>query len=149
MPASSCGTSAAASTASGCPTSRVVVCFRFSGVPRAGRGPRVFWLMLEKTAVEICVEDPGVETDLIVDADIAAMTSVWLGDTQLEEALRSNAIRLTGPRKLTTAFPTWLMLSHYAGVVRPSAPNDVPGPAARADRTGQRLQWQGVETVHR
>jgi len=105
------------------PDQRVVVCFRFSGIPRTYRGPCVFWLMLEKTAVEICVEDPGVEIDLVVEADLALMTSVWLGDMPFEEALRAGGLRLMGPRRLTGAFPTWLMLSHFAGVVRPRAPN--------------------------
>jgi len=107
------------------PDQRVVVCFRFSGIPRTYRGPRVFWLMLEKTAVEICIEDPGVEIDLVVDADLAVMTSVWLGDMAFEEALRSKGVRLMGPRRLSGAFPAWLMLSRFAGVVRPRPANDL------------------------
>ena len=51
------------------------------------------------------------------------MTSVWLGDVPFAEALRSGGMRLTGARRLTSAFPTWLMLSHFAGVARPSAAN--------------------------
>lgn len=105
------------------PDHRVVVCFRFSGIPRTYRGPRTFWLLLQKSAVELCVEDPGIETDLVVDADLALMTSVWLGDISFEQALRSRGLRLMGPRRLTDAFPTWLMLSHFAGVVRPGAAN--------------------------
>jgi hypothetical protein len=81
--------------------------------------------MLEKTAVEICVEDAGGEIDLVVDADLAAMTSVWLGDMPFEEALRSASVRLMGPRRLTGAFPTWLRLSHFAGVARPRAASDL------------------------
>lgn len=107
------------------PDHRIVVCFRFSGIPRSYHGARVFWLMLEKTAVDICVEDPGVEVDVVVDADLAVMTSVWLGDMAYEEALRSGSVRLMGSRRLTGAFPTWLMMSHFAGVARPRATNDV------------------------
>jgi len=106
------------------PDHRIVACFRFTGIPRMYRGPTVFWLMLEKNAVEICVEDPGVETDLVVDADLAAMTSVWLGDARFEDALRSKAVRLQGARRLTDAFPSWLKLSHFAPVARPRAAND-------------------------
>jgi hypothetical protein len=51
------------------------------------------------------------------------MTSVWLGDVPFAEALRSGGMRLTGARRLTSAFRTWLMLSHFAGVARPSAAN--------------------------
>jgi DNA-binding HxlR family transcriptional regulator len=101
------------------PDQRVVVCFRFSGIPRTYRGPRLFWLMLERTGVEICIDDPGAEIDLVVDADLAAMTSVWLGDIPFDEAARSKAVRVMGPRRLASALPSWLMLSHFAGVARP------------------------------
>ena len=70
------------------PDRRVVVCFRFSGIPRAYRGPRVFWLVLERTAVQLCIEDPGIETDVVVDADVATLTAVWLGDISFQEAMR-------------------------------------------------------------
>lgn len=103
------------------PDQRVVVCFRFGGIPRGYRGPTVFWLMLEKTAVDICVEDPGIDVDVVVDADLGVMTSVWLGDMAFEQALRSAGIRLMGPRRLTAALPTWLKLSHFAAVARPPA----------------------------
>lgn len=128
------------------PDYRVVVCFRFSGFPRTCRGPHVFWLMLEKNGVEICVEDPGVEIDLVVDADLAVMTSVWLGDMSFDEALRSRNVRLTGPRRLARAFPVWLMLSHFAGVVRPGAPNESTRPVA-STTTMQRPQTSRVEVT--
>jgi hypothetical protein len=79
----------------------------------------VYWLMLERSGVEICVEDPGAEIDVVVDADLAAMTGVWLGDISFDEAVRSKAVQVVGPRRLVSAFPTWLMLSNYAGVARP------------------------------
>jgi hypothetical protein len=34
-------------------------------------------------------------------------------------ALSSGAVRLNGPRALTRAFPSWLMLSRFADVPRP------------------------------
>ena len=106
------------------PDCRVVVCFRFSGVPRAYRGPREFWLVLERTAVQLCIEDPGIETDVVVDADVATLTAVWLGDIAYEEALRSKGVQLMGPRPLVRGFPTWLMLSQYAAVARPGLDDD-------------------------
>jgi len=54
-----------------------------------------------------------------VEADLAAMAKVWLGDLPFESVLRSGAVRLVGPRQLAKAFPSWLMLSHFAGVPRP------------------------------
>jgi hypothetical protein len=101
------------------PARRVVVHFKFSGVAPTYRGRRIFWLMLERTQVDVCIDDPGFEVDLYVEADLAAMAKVWLGDVPFETALRSGKVRLAGPRQLVKAFPSWLMLSHFAEVPRP------------------------------
>jgi DNA-binding HxlR family transcriptional regulator len=101
------------------PPRRVVVRFKFGGVPPAYRGPRVFWMLLERTQVDLCVEDPGFEVDLHVEADLAAMAKVWLGDVPFESVLRTNEVRLVGSRELVKRFPSWLMLSHFARVPRP------------------------------
>ena len=101
------------------PPRRVVVQFKFSGAPATYRGPRLFWLVLERAQVDICIEDPGFEVDLYLEADLAAMAKVWLGDEPFESVVRSKQVRLIGPRDLVSAFPSWLMLSKFAGVPRP------------------------------
>ena len=101
------------------PPRRTVLHFKFSGVPVRHRGPRLFWLLLERTQVDLCIKDPGFEVDLCVEADLAAMAQVWLGDITFEHAQRSGKVRLSGSRELARAFPTWLMLSHFAAVPRP------------------------------
>jgi DNA-binding HxlR family transcriptional regulator len=101
------------------PEHRVVACFRFTGIPRGHRGPRVFWLVLDRARVDLCIHDPGLDVDIDVDADLATLIGVWLGDVAFDTALRSG-VRLRGPPRLTAAFPGWLMLSHYAGVERPT-----------------------------
>jgi DNA-binding HxlR family transcriptional regulator len=121
------------------PDRRVVVCFRFTGVPATSRGARVFWMLAERAQVELCIDDPGFEVDLQVDADLAAMAGVWLGDTTFESALREGKIRLTGPRALTKAFPSWLMLSHFAPVPRPERSAVPSSGAARARAKPQAL----------
>lgn len=102
------------------PPRRMVVRFKYGGVPVRYRGPRRFWLLLERTQVDLCVEDPGFEVDLYVDADLTAMARWWLGDTTFEDALRSRKIQLTGSRQLARAFPSWFMLSRFAAVPRPA-----------------------------
>ena len=103
------------------PPHRVVVHFEFSGIPAAYRGYRLFWLVLERSQVDLCVEDPGFEVDLHVAADLAATIRVWLGDVPVETALRKQEIQVVGRKALVKAFPSWLMLSRFAGVPRPSA----------------------------
>lgn len=100
------------------PDRRVVVRFDFRGVP-AGRGPTTAWLVVTRKDVDVCLKDPGHGVDLVVAADLGTFTRVWLGDVSFDQAVRSRRISLEGPRELVRAFPGWLLLSHYAGVVRP------------------------------
>ena len=102
------------------PERRVVVRFDFRGVP-AGRGPATCWLVTSREEVDVCLTDPGFEVDLVVSADLAGFTKVWLGDVSFAQALRLRTVRLEGPRDLVRAFPGWLLLSHFAGVARPRA----------------------------
>lgn len=100
------------------PAHRVVVLFDFRGVPKAWRDLRSFWLILQRPDVDICLKDPGFGVDLLVEADLAALTKVWMGDTRLVDAMRSRLVRLEGPTVLVRAFPGWLALSEFAGVDR-------------------------------
>lgn len=101
------------------PQRRVVVNFKYGGVPVRYRGPRLFWLLLEHAQADLCLKDPGFDVDLYVEADLTAAAKVWLGDISFDSALRSGKLRLAGSRELTRAFPSWLMLSRFAAVPRP------------------------------
>ena len=106
------------------PERRVVARFAFDGVPASRRGPREFWMLLERSGVDLCLHDPGYEVDLYVQADLAAMASVWLGDLPFAAAVRDRRIRLSGRSGLVRQFPSWLLLSHFARVPRPHDPRE-------------------------
>jgi hypothetical protein len=95
------------------------VALNYTGFPATYRGARKFWLTLERSGVDLGLSDPGFEIDLYVDADIAAMTKVWLGDLSFAEAVRARKIRLAGTPALIRQFPSWLPVSRFAGVPRP------------------------------
>jgi len=103
------------------PERRVVVRFDFRGVPRASRCPTTWWLILKRPEVDLCLKDPGFEVDLVVYADVAALTRVWMGDVRLVDVMRQGLIRLDGLPAFARAFPTWLTLSTFAGVERVGA----------------------------
>jgi len=103
------------------PARRIVVAFRFGGPAIAARVRRTYWLVLERERTDLCIEDPGFEVDLHVEAELDAMVRVWLGDSTFDRALRSGDLRLFGPRELAGAFPSWWLLSPYAAVPRPPA----------------------------
>jgi DNA-binding HxlR family transcriptional regulator len=102
------------------PERKTVLHFSYSGFPESYRGPRKFWLVLERPAVDLCLHDPGHEVDLYVEADIAAMAGVWLGDLPFAHAVRTRKIRLTGKPALVRQFPSWLLFSPFSSVPRPA-----------------------------
>lgn len=116
------------------PARRVVVRFKFGGIPATKRGYRIFWLLLQRGQADLCVEDPGFDVDLYVDADLATMAKVWLGDLTFDMARRSGAVQLSGPAELRRAFPSWLMLSYFAAV--PRVQTSAMRPAAGVDNAG-------------
>ncbi|HEY8233573.1 MAG TPA: helix-turn-helix domain-containing protein [Vicinamibacteria bacterium] len=103
------------------PDRRVVVRFDFRAVPKTVRRPPTYWLILERPEVDVCLKDPGFEIDLVVDADLGALTKAWMGDMRLADAMRSGLVRVEGLRTLVRAFPGWLALSGFADVERPRA----------------------------
>jgi len=100
------------------PARRVVVRFHFTALPEAQHAHRMFWLLLQPSQADLCVEDPGHEVDLYVEAELPAMAAIWLGDSTLAQEVRQRRVRLSGPRELVRAFPTWLKLSRFAAVPR-------------------------------
>lgn len=101
------------------PARRTVVRFEFAGFPKGYRRGRVFWLIIDRGQVDLCLKDPGGEVDLYVSADLGTFARVWLGDESWFQALRSGAIRTVGRRDLAREFPGWMLLSPFADTERP------------------------------
>lgn len=93
------------------PAGRTVVEFEFSGTPAELRR---FWLVNTDGHVDMCLKDPGYETDLLVRSDMRIFVEAWRGFRDLAREIRDGNIRLIGPRKLVKAFPDWLLLSSLA-----------------------------------
>ena len=100
------------------PEKRVVVRFDFRGVPAGHKAPKTYWLVLERPEVDLCIIEPGFEVDIFVDADLASLTKVWLGEVPIRQAIREGGIRLSGDRQGVRDFPSWLLLSTLAAVPR-------------------------------
>lgn len=87
---------------------RTVVRFDFR------RPRRSFWLRLEPPAVDLCFTDEGFDVELAVDADLGALTAVWLGRMRLAEAIAAGSIRLDGDDTARPLFGRWFGLSPFA-----------------------------------
>ena len=87
---------------------RTVVRFDFR------RPRRSFWLRIEPPTVDLCFTDEGPEIDLAVDAELAALTAVWLGRLQLADAIRAGSVTLEGEDDARALFARWFGLSPFA-----------------------------------
>jgi len=93
------------------PERRVVVHFTF---PDAPSGKRNWWLLCQDGATELCLEDPGYDVDVVVEAPLHVMTAVWMRDVSFKEAERSLGLRVDADRELRAGFPQWLGASQLA-----------------------------------
>ncbi|NEZ04929.1 helix-turn-helix transcriptional regulator [Wenzhouxiangella sp. XN201] len=90
------------------PPGRTVLHFEFDAAPPDCRR---FWLVCTEDAVDMCLKDPGFETDLVIQAELLCFVECWRGFRDLKQEIRRGNVRLTGPRELKQAFPDWLQLS--------------------------------------
>ena len=93
------------------PSGRTVVEFEFTGTPTEFRR---FWLVNNDGKVDMCLKDPGYETNLRVRSDMRRFVEAWRGFRDMRQEIRNGEIRLTGPRQLVASFPDWLLLSALA-----------------------------------
>ena len=78
------------------PTQEFVMRFDFRGIPKGSRNPRHWWLLIRQDEIEVCLKDPGQNLDVVVEADLGALTKVWTGYSRLEEALARKLITFRG-----------------------------------------------------
>jgi len=95
------------------PDDRTVVQFDY-----AGDDPKRIWIVLERGDSSVCIEPPGFDTDVVVTTEPVALMEVFSGITTYAHALKSGAIVLAGPPRLTRALPSWFAWSPFAPAVR-------------------------------
>jgi len=90
----------------------VVIHFRFSD---AGPGERRWWLVVDQGSADLCRDDPGGEPTLVVESTVLALTEVWTGDRDADEAGAARAVRVRGAARDVKALWGWLGRSAFAG----------------------------------
>ena len=90
---------------------RTVIQFYF---PDAQRRDRFFWLVWRPGVdVEVCMDDPGFDISLYVEAELKAFTAYWMNWTTLSQELANERIILTGDQYLVRTIDRWLVRSTF------------------------------------
>lgn len=95
------------------PDNRVVALFRF----RRHRD-RLYWLVFQRPEVDLCLFDPGHEVSLEIEAEVAALARVCLGQLGLLDAMRDGSVEVHGAPHHRSALPSWLGVTRFAGLAR-------------------------------
>ena len=93
------------------PSDCVVIHFRFRD---ARPGERLWWLVVEGGAADLCRDDPGREVTLVVDATVRGLTEVWAGDRTPGQVDQSGELRVDGGRQDAARLWSWLGSSAFA-----------------------------------
>lgn len=78
------------------PPQPFVVEFELRGIPRGQTQRRRWWLLLRQPEIEVCLKWPGYETDVLVRAELDALTRCWLGYLGCREAEAGDLIAFEG-----------------------------------------------------
>jgi len=92
-----------------------------------------WWMLLEKDqGVDLCLQDPGFEVDLLMHTDALTLAEVYMGDVPLNEACACGRMKVEGPPSLVQTIPKWFSRSLFADVpvargnVMPASTEPVP-----------------------
>lgn len=75
-----------------------------------------WWLVARDGVVDLCTDDPGKEVDLYVTGSLGTLAEVWMGDRELNAALRDEQLKLMGASYLMKTAAQWFPTSRYADV---------------------------------
>jgi DNA-binding HxlR family transcriptional regulator len=89
------------------PSKRILLRFEFTGVPKSRTSLRLMWLVLDRTAIEVCIKDPGYPVDLTIRGDIAALVAIFLRHAKWGDRI-GKSISLDGSPAIARELPKWL-----------------------------------------
>jgi len=87
---------------------------------------RLYWFVCADGTLDLCVSDPGGETDLFLAGTLRDLIHVYRGDVALAVAMRTGRLRVDGTPKLVRRLSAWFNFGTMA--------NTAPAPDAPARR---------------
>ena len=95
------------------PQRRIVLHFEFKDLDKKFNN---WWMLAENNVIDLCIDDPGFDSDVTFVSDLRTMTQLWLGDTTLSEARSSGKLDVSGFSTLTRNIPKWLVFSGFSSI---------------------------------
>ena len=68
---------------------------------------RLFWFVCERGQVDLCVSDPGGETDLFREASLPDLIHIYRGNVPLGAAIEDGRLKVDGAPKTIRQLGGW------------------------------------------
>lgn len=94
------------------PAGRTVVHVEFTDLNKM----RLWWLVVQAGAVDVCLEDPGHEVDMTLQCTLLTLTQVFMGDLGIDRARALGTLKLAGNPQLIRSMPRWFGLMPFSAV---------------------------------
>lgn len=85
------------------PPSQTIVKFHFTDA----KNFQNWWFLLKPENCDLCTSDPGLEPQLYVTTDVRTLTEIWMSQQTWQRAIKSEALKVIGPKHLTKEFYLW------------------------------------------
>ncbi len=83
-------------------------------IPDAPMHKRHYWMIKEETGeIDLCLFDPGFPVNLVITSGLSNLTRVWMGNIDVEAAVRTQQIVLEGDAQVRLSFYDWIGLSPF------------------------------------
>jgi len=93
------------------PSYRIVVQFEYPDEPK---GERDWWLVTENGEIDLCLNNPGYDVDIVIKCSLKTMTEIWICQQHFRDAVKKGDIKVLGDSKLTNKLQDWLRSSQLA-----------------------------------
>ena len=67
-----------------------------------------WWLVVKGEELDLCVNDPGKETDVYFTSSVKTMADIWMGDNTYKKAIRDGSMKIVGEKALTRNITPWM-----------------------------------------
>jgi DNA-binding HxlR family transcriptional regulator len=100
------------------PGDQTVIRFQFTEL----REQRNWWLLVERSSVQICLTPPARDVDIYFTTTLRTMHDVWMGDRSYRDAVNAEDLIIEGEPALTRNVSSWLRPSVFASSDRAPIP---------------------------
>lgn len=77
-----------------------------------------WWLKIDHDEVDLCLQAPGLDEQLVIETTLRTLTEIWMGDVTLTGSVRMGKLKTYGLLSYERTLSKWLG-QHRLADIRP------------------------------